>query len=152
MKYKNIIIACIAIIVAAFIIYRFMINPTQSNKTTIDSQKQNTLATQTNSEGAVTVKVTPENISEDKKAWQFKIVLDTHTGSMDEDLTKNSVLIDGQGEELKPKIWEGDPPGGHHREGLLNFGLFYKVPKSITLILQNVGGVSERKFTWEIKE
>ncbi len=140
---------CIAIIIAAFILYRFIENPPQNNKTTIDLQKQNVFITQTNSEGAVTIKVTPINVSEDKKTWNFRIVLDTHTGSLDEDLAKNAVLIDDQDERLKPEAWEGDPPGGHHREGLLTFGPFSNDSKSITLILQNVGGVFERKFTWE---
>ncbi|HMS23146.1 MAG TPA: hypothetical protein PKA38_05325 [Candidatus Levybacteria bacterium] len=149
MKYKKFVYMCIAIILVAFLLYRFVGNPLQYNKTTIDSQKQNTLITQTNSEGTVTIKVTPENISEDKKTWNFRIVLDTHTGSLDEDLTKNAVLIDDQAERLKPEAWEGDPPGGHHREGLLTFGPFSNDSKSITLILQNVGGVFERKFTWE---
>ncbi len=149
MKYKNIIFVCIAIIIAAFIIYRFVINPLQNNNTTVG--KQNILLTQTNSEGAVTIKVTLENVSGDKKAWQFKIVLDTHTGSLNEDLLNNSVLIDDQGEKLKPKTWKGDPPGGHHREGLLTFESFSQAPKSVILILRSVGDVSERKFTWDSK-
>lgn len=142
---------CIAIIIAAFILYRFVENPPQNNKTTIDLQKQNVFITQTNSEGAVTVKVTPINVSEDKKTWNFRIVLDAHTGSLDEDLTKNATLVDDQGEKLRPIVWEGDPLGGHHREGVLIFDLFSQTPKSITLILQNVGGVSERKFSWDGK-
>jgi len=148
---KNIIYMCIAIIIAALTLYRFVGNPPQGNKTTVEKQKQNTLLTQTNSEGEITVKATPEKVSEDKKAWSFRIVLDTHTGSLDEDLTKNALLIDDLGEKLKPETWEGDPLGGHHREGLLTFELFSNVPKSITLILQNVGGVSERKFSWDGK-
>lgn len=148
MKYKKIIYMCIAIIIAVFILYRFIGNTPQDNKVTTQPQKVNTLSTQTNSEGAVTVKVTPENISEDKKTWQLQITLDAHTGSLDEDLTKNAVLIDDQGSEQKPTTWEGAPPGGHHREGLLAFEAFSQTPKSVTLILRNVGGISERKFTW----
>lgn len=148
---KKIIYVCIAIIIAAFILYRFIGNPSQNNKITVETQKQNAFITQTNSEGTVTVKVTPENVSEDKKIWNFRIVLDAHTGSLDADLTKNAVLIDDQGEKLKSETWEGDSLGGHHREGVLMFGLFSQSPKSVTLILQNIGGVSERKFTWNNK-
>lgn len=141
---------CITFIIAAFILYKFVGNTSQDNKVLTQPQKENTLYTQTNSEGTVTVKVTPRNISEDKKTWQFQIVLDTHTGSLDEDLTKNAVLTSDQG-ELQPTTWEGTPPGGHHREGVLIFSAFQQRPQSVTLILRSVGGVSERRFSWNLK-
>lgn len=151
MNYKNIFIICLIAILAAFVVYRFVSNISQNYKNITQLQSQNSLTTQTNSEGSVTVKVTPENISEDKKIWQFQIVLDTHTGSLDEDLTKSPVLI-GDQEELQPAAWEGAPPGGHHREGLLTFESFSQTPKSVTLILRNVGGVAERSFSWSLKQ
>lgn len=148
---KSIIYMCIAIVIAALILYRFAGNPPQSNKTTVETQKQNTLQSQTNSEGEITVKATPEKVSEDKKAWSFRILLDTHTGSIDEDLIKNATLVDNKGEKIMPIAWDGDPPGGHHREGVLVFDLFSQTPKSVTLILRSVGGIDERKFNWDTK-
>lgn len=142
---------CVAIIVATFVVYRFVSSTSQDNEVSTPTQDQNVLSSQTNSEGIVTVKVTPENISEDKKRWQFQIVLDAHTGSLDEDLTKNAILIDNQGSEQKPTTWDGAPPGGHHREGLITFEPFSQIPKSVTLILRSVGGINERKFSWSLK-
>lgn len=151
MKYKNIFIICLIAILAIFVVYRFVSNTMQDNKTTIQLQSQNSLTTQTDSEGSVTVKVTPENISNDKKNWQFKVVLDTHTGSLDEDLTRSAELTDENGIKQLPLSWEGSPPGGHHREGVLKFPAFQERPQSVTLILRNVGGVAERELSWDIQ-
>jgi hypothetical protein len=148
---KNVIYMCIAIVIAIFIFYRFALTPSQNNKTPIKTQKQNTMSTQTNSQGAVTVKVTPENVSEDKKFWQFNVVLDIHTGSLDEDLVKIAELIDERGNKKLPLSWNGASPGGHHREGVIEFSAFQQSPKSVTLILHNVGGIDERKFKWDTK-
>ncbi|KXK08048.1 MAG: hypothetical protein UZ21_OP11001000857 [Microgenomates bacterium OLB22] len=112
---------------------------------------QNSLTTQTNSEGSVTVKITPENISKDKKTWQFQVILDTHTGSLDEDLTKSAELTDEKRNKQLSLSWDGDPSGGHHREGVLMFPAFQERPQSVTLILRNVGGIAERKFSWNIQ-
>lgn len=112
------------------------------------SENQNTMSAQTNSEGSVVVSVTPQNVDEDKKTWSFKIALDTHEGSLDEDLAKNAVLVSSEGEEVFPLEWQGDPAGGHHRIGLLNFKSFIQNSNSVTLILKNIGGVPQRRFIW----
>lgn len=147
MKYKNIIYICIAIIIAAFVLYRFVGNTPQSNKAQTLPQEQNTLSKQTNSEGSVTITVTPKNLSQPT----FEIVLDTHKGNLNQDLTKNTILIDDQGNRQKPVGWEGDPLGGHHRKGILLFNSFQEKSKLVTLKIQNVGQVQERSFTWAIK-
>lgn len=66
--------------------------------------------TQTNREGPVTVKVTPRNLSPDASTWDFEITLDTHAVSLDQDLSRAAVLVDGQGNARSPLAWEGDPP------------------------------------------
>lgn len=154
MRYKNIIFICILVIIAVFLLYRYFGNTPQSNKTTIQTQKQNTTSqassqTQTNSEGEVTAKVTPMNVSDDKRTWQFQIVLDTHSGSLDTDLIKNAELIDERDNVLLPLSWNGTPLGGHHREGTLIFPSFQDRLESVTLQLKNIGGISERRFTWK---
>lgn len=151
MRYKNIFIICLIVILVVFVVYSFVSNTSQNNKITTQLQPQNSLTTQKNSEGSVTVKITPENISKDKKTWQFQVILDTHTGSLDENLTKSAELTDEKRNKLLPLSWDGDPPGGHHREGVLTFPAFQERPQSVTLILRAVGGISERKFSWNVQ-
>lgn len=107
------------------------------------------LETQINNEGAVGVTVTPRNISE--KEWSFKISLNTHSRDLGEDLAEVSVLLDENGNEHKPLAWEGDPPGGHHRSGILRFGEIEPAPQSITLVIRQIGGIEKRSFNWQLK-
>lgn len=99
---------------------------------------------QTNNEGEVIIAVTPV----DKIDWSFEVVMDTHSVNLGEDLTQVSVLVDENGNEHKPVEWRGDPLGGHHRAGTLIFGEIAPAPKSVFLIIRQIGGVAERKFEW----
>jgi len=105
----------------------------------------------TNDEGEVKIAVQPENIVENSVEWDFRIVLDTHSVELTDDLTRMSTLIGDSGAKYTPLSWEGDPPGGHHRGGVLKFKAVIPPPSSITFVIQNVGGVKERKFTWQLK-
>lgn len=110
---------------------------------------QNVLSTQTNSEGSVTVKVTPVDIP-DGKQWKFSIVLDTHSDELSQDLTSIISLTDDKENVYKPISWVGSPPGGHHREGELIFDSISPKPSSISLKVKNIGGITERIFLWEL--
>lgn len=98
-----------------------------------------------NTEGPVTVSVTP---SFGNEFWTFTVGLNTHTVEISQDLTQVSELIDDSGKVYKPLAWEGDPVGGHHRNGVLKFNALSPKPKSVTLKIKEVGGVSERNFKW----
>ena len=50
----------------------------------------------------------------------------------------------------RPMAWEGDPPGGHHRKGVLVFKPLDPMPATITLDVREVGGVADRTFTWNL--
>lgn len=107
------------------------------------------LGTQKNSDGSIEIDVTPKNFSE--KEWGFGIVLDTHSEELNADLEKVTVLADNRGNIYKPIAWEGDPPGGHHREGVLKFQPVPTRPESITIIMSQIGGIEERRFTWQLQ-
>lgn len=81
----------------------------------------------------VTVKVTLKNLASDAGGWEFAIVLDSHSQDLSDDLAKTSLLLDGAGGRSLPTAWDGAPPGGHHREGVLRFGPISPRPKSIEL-------------------
>lgn len=138
MKISRLIFLCIVVVIAAILFVSKIGNKPGEEKIVLSSQ--------TSLEDSVSVVVTPKNVSQPA----FEIVLDTHAGSLDEDLTKNSMLIDDLGNVQNPTGWEGDPAGGHHRKGVLQFSRLSKT-KTITLKIQNIGQVKERSFTWSIE-
>lgn len=105
------------------------------------------LDTQTNSEGQVIIKITPKLSSE----IVFEITLDTHSEELDTDLIKVTTLQDENGKEYNPARWEGDPPGGHHRNGILIFSPIAPIPKTLQLTVRKIGGAAERKFLWIVR-
>ncbi|MAZ40855.1 hypothetical protein CL654_01960 [bacterium] len=122
----------------------------KSNQIQVEKPVQNNvyieeLVSQTNEDGAVSVTVTPL----DETLSSFDVVLNTHSMDINEDMVEVSIMVDEKGNEYKPVGWEGDPAGGHHREGILSFKEIEPEAKSITLFIRNVGGVEERKFEWK---
>ena len=108
------------------------------------------LATQTSREGGVNVTVTPRNLAPGASSWDFEIVLETHTQPLDQDLTKVAALVDAQGKPHAPLGWNGDPPGGYHRRGVLQFQPLAGNPALVELRIQGIGGV-DRTFRWQLK-
>ncbi len=103
---------------------------------------------QSKDENGVTVIVTPKLSAE---SWKFEIAFDTHSVELDDDIAAVTTLVDDQGVEYRPLAWEGAGPGGHHREGVLIFDPLVSQSRAFTIIIKNVGGVSERSFSWNIK-
>jgi len=109
------------------------------------------LGAQRSSTGGVTVAVTPQNLAASAKSWDFKVVLDTHSGELKDDLAKSAVLVVDGGGSYTPTAWQGDPPGGHHREGTLKFNAISPQPKAIELRIQRPGESKPRSFRWQLK-
>jgi hypothetical protein len=109
------------------------------------------LAAQRSSSGGVTVAVTPQNLAASAKSWDFKVVLDTHSGELNDDLVKTTTLIDDKGGRHVPVKWDGAGPGGHHREGLLRFNAISPQPGTVELQIQRPGESSPRSFRWQLK-
>ena len=95
------------------------------------------------------ISVTPQSLP-DTGDWRFSVQLNTHVAPITQDLAAVSVLTDGNGHEEKPAAWQGDPPGGHHRKGVLLFKAMTPRPDSITLKIRQVGSVPERAFSWKL--
>lgn len=106
-------------------------------------------AAQTSRGGGVTVSVTPKNLAADAPRWDFEVVLDTHRVDLNHDLVKNAALIDAAGDRHTPLAWTGDPPGGHHRKGVLSFKPLGSVDE-VRLQIRDIG-VPERVFRWPLK-
>lgn len=108
--------------------------------------------TRTNREGSVTVKISPGDLSLSAPSWDFEVALSSHTTELDQDMQSVAVLVAGPGSSQPPLAWEGDPPGGHHRKGVLRFEPAKGAPGFVELHINGIGGVSQRVFRWAIGE
>ncbi len=108
------------------------------------------LAPQTSNERGVRVSVSPVNLRKESKSWDFEVTLETHTHALDEDLAKSSTLF-ADGKPYPPAVWEGAPPGGHHRKGLLRFKPVMPRPPSVELQIRLTGENAPRSFLWSLK-
>jgi hypothetical protein len=99
-------------------------------------------------QGGVVIRVTPGRFAPDAATWDFQVVFETHTVPLTGDPAQFTVLLDPQGRTHAALRWDGDPPGGHHRKGILRFKPLQPAPASVTLKIRGVGGVPERMFTW----
>lgn len=109
------------------------------------------LATQKSTDRGVTIDVTPRNLPAGTGTWDFKVVLDTHAGDLNDDLVKTVTLLDGKGGRYVPVQWEGDGPGGHHREGMVKFKPISPTPATVEMQIKRVGEANPRSFRWQLK-
>jgi YHS domain-containing protein len=107
------------------------------------------LTTQVNREGQVTVTVTPL-ATRAGTPWRFRVVLETHSVDLGQDLRQVAALAGADGGDLPPLSWEGNPGGGHHREGILTFASPSPLPASVILKIRGIGPVPERIFSWPV--
>lgn len=145
--YIPLVLIALALLYVGFFSFSNTNDETEVKKRT----EQNTTVWETkiNEQAPVTIKVTPLALG-DEEAWRFDITFDTHAGSLEDDPLKVATLYNDRGNSYAPLSWEGAPPGGHHREGTLIFNAIRPAPKFIELKIYNVGGVSERSFTWNL--
>lgn len=80
---------------------------------------ESSLTTREISAGEVDVTATPTHISE--SGATFEIAFDTHSVELVAELPGDASLT-VNGTEWPARAWDGDGPGGHHREGTLGFG------------------------------
>lgn len=106
------------------------------------------LAPQSTNGAGVTVKATPRAMA--GGAWEFDIVFDTHSQELKDDPMKSASLIAG-GKAQAPAGWKGDPPGGHHRKGVLKFNAIDPRPQAIELRIARPGEAKPRSFRWQLK-
>ena len=109
------------------------------------------LPARTSTENGVTVTARPDSLAQDAKAWNFEIVLDTHSQDLGDDLTKSAVLVDAEGRQYNPTGWDGAAPGGHHRKGVLRFNPVLPPPQAIELQIRRPGEARPRVFRWELR-
>lgn len=107
------------------------------------------LSTQTSVESAVTVKVTPKDLK--GATWDFDVIFDTHSQELKDDLSTSAVLVAADGTQVPPASWRADPPGGHHRKGVLRFNALTPPPSVVELRINRPGEPKPRSFKWKLK-
>ena len=106
--------------------------------------------TKSNKQNSVRVDVRPVQLLPGKPA-KFEIRMNTHSGDLSQDLVAACTLKDNSGREYHPTSWDGSPPGGHHRSGVLEVSELGEGAESITLVIREVANVPERIFNWSIE-
>ncbi|MCL5797357.1 MAG: hypothetical protein M1366_00960 [Patescibacteria group bacterium] len=153
MKNQKVIILSFAIVIIGAAFYYVVSNRTTSPSTQevgLEQSGENTLSNQTLTDGTVIYTVTPKNLGASATTWDFDIKLDTHTGSLDQDLVAQVRLVDDKSNEYKAVGWEGAPPGGHHREGILKFSSVTPRPTSIELKIETTNNNENSSLRWNI--
>lgn len=105
-------------------------------------------------QGAVTVTVTPINLSSPGDTLDFDVSLQTHMVDLSMDIASLSTLKTDTGVTIKGTAWDG-PKGGHHVMGKLSFPAsqdgkpVLEGAKTLTLTIRDVDA-AERTFSWDI--
>lgn len=113
------------------------------------NQSEDSLNTQESEGGNVTVTVKPKTLKVGENP-SFELEFETHSVNLDFDVAKQSYIVDDKGKRFNNGIWNGSPPGGHHRNGTLSFNNSLTQTNYVELIIKNIAGISERKFRWEL--
>lgn len=109
------------------------------------------LAQRTSIADGVSVAVKPLALGPGAKSWDFEVTMNTHVAPLEQDLSKVSMLVDAAGASHKPVAWKGDPPGGHHRKGVLEFAPLAGNPQYVELQIRDVGSPAVRSFKWQLR-
>lgn len=99
--------------------------------------------TRTMQAGPIEAAVTPLTL--DVSGAVFQVKLDTHAGALDLDVA-SSARLRINGVPAGGATWEGQGPGGHHREGTLRFTR--PVPAGATVELHITGLAADVTASW----
>ncbi len=108
------------------------------------------IAPQISDQRGIKVSATLQTPTADAQIWNVEVTLETHTQALSDDLTKSATLV-VDGRQYPPLAWDGAPPGGHHRKGVLRFKAIAPQPNSIALQIRLSGEKSPRSFKWLLK-
>lgn len=86
---------------------------------------------------AGTVEVSVEPLRIDASGAAFRITLRTHSGDLGIDLAEEARL-EVNGVAWSGATWDGDPPGGHHRQGTLTFSPAGPATGDVRLVIEGL--------------
>jgi len=135
-------------------------DPLTANKTPQPtlSPKQSTVddMTRTDVQGAITIEVIPQNLSNPGDTLIFEIGMNTHSVDLSMDLASLATLTTDNGRTVQATLWDA-PRGGHHVSGTLSFpanvdgGPVLNGAKQLTLTVKDVDA-PQRVFTWDLQK
>jgi hypothetical protein len=102
------------------------------------------LSTRTFNAGTVEVSVVPLRI--DASGAAFRITLSTHSGDLAIDLAE-AASLEVNGVAWSGAAWDGDPPGGHHRQGTLTFPPAGPATGDVRLVIEGLQGPIDATWT-----
>lgn len=141
-----VVVATFAIVVLAVSVFSGQTSRTSAPvASAADTAAASTNLKKTNTENGMTVAVTPKRNGD--RTWDFTVAIDNHAVNVTQDMVAVSSLADANGQAVQPKAWTGDPPGGHHRKGVLKFGAL--PAGGATLTIRDLGNIPVRTFTWD---
>ncbi|MBK8903519.1 MAG: hypothetical protein IPM53_20210 [Anaerolineaceae bacterium] len=114
------------------------------------------LDTAVDEQGAVSVAVTPVDLSLEAATLAFEVVMDTHSVDLSMDLAELATLTTDNGRTVSATLWDA-VPGGHHVSGMLTFPAVVEGTAvlegaaELTLTLTGVDSPS-RTFTWSLNQ
>lgn len=107
------------------------------------------LQSKTDSQGDVDITLTPRFGEDPQNPFKVEVEINTHSIELGDDLAQAIELRDARGTMYKPQVYEGDPPGGHHRKGVVRFEKLDLRSESFEIEVRGVGGIQVRTFRWE---
>lgn len=108
------------------------------------------LSPQTIQIGELTIQASPKVLAVGEKP-QFNLQFDTHSIELVFDIAGSSYLLNNFGKKLVDPIWQGTPPGGHHRSGQLIFSSILSETEYVDLVIKQVLDNKEARFRWQLK-
>ncbi len=109
------------------------------------------LGPKTSQADGVAIQVTPIDVAATASGWKFAVALNTHSQNLADDVATEAFILDAAGKPRRALGWEGDPPGGHHRRGVLSFAPMSPSPALIDLRIQRATETAPRTFRWTVK-
>ena len=130
----------------------------QQNDQTLQQNPQpaqgNEYQPQTDSQGAVTVEITPVNLSNPGDTLEFKVSMNTHSVNLSMDLATLANLVTDNGVSVEATKWDA-PGGGHHIAGTLYFPAsnngksVLEGATNITITIKDIDA-PVRNFSWNL--
>ena len=109
------------------------------------------LEQQTSQANGVSISVKPTDVSAASTIWKFQVALNTHSGALEDDLAHSATLADAAGKQHAAAGWDGDPTGGHHRKGVLEFKALSPRPAALDLRILRPGETAPRTYHWKLQ-
>lgn len=131
-----------------------LLSDVQTGSDAVSVTETMALETAVDEQGAVSVAVTPLNMSGAAPTLDFEVAMNTHSVDLGMDLATLATLTTDDGRTVNATLWDA-VPGGHHVSGVLSFpaaegGTAVIANASrLTLTIHDVDA-PERIFSWSL--